>query len=180
MARLRHLTARTLACLFAIAAGAFAAMAEGTLDQDNSPPWNGAVVNISPASRATQSFTPRFDCLTGIEVALMTVYRGRGGDQVTLIVQDGAKPLASSSAAIPEGFDGFWRFDFAPPLRVESGKLVTFEVADTGKSVVFWKHAPNDHYKSGHASFSGSPFYTNDFLFRTYGGPSTSPAAPCR
>jgi hypothetical protein len=180
MMRLERLAASALFWL--PVAGESAAMAEETLDQANAPDWTGAAVSISPASNASQSFTPKLECLTEIEVALMTAYRGRGGDNVTVSVQGktATQLLGASTAAIPEGFDGYWRFRFSPPLLIGTGEPVTFSVADTGKAVFFWKHAGNDPYQPGQASFSGSRFYTNDFLFRTYGAPSGASEPLCR
>ncbi|RBP07418.1 hypothetical protein DFR50_12763 [Roseiarcus fermentans] len=168
------------ACWLALAAGVSPATAD-RLDQANPAPWAGALVSISPANNARQSFTPTIDCLTAIEVALTSAYRGRGGDRVTVTVHgsNGGEPLGVASAAIPDGFDGYWRFDFSPPLPVRSGAPVTFSVVDSGKTAFYWKNAGNDPYATGQASFAGSRFASSDFLFRTFGAPA-GPDSPCR
>jgi hypothetical protein len=180
MAELQRLAVKALLCLIPL--GGSTALAQGVLDQANTTGWGGAAVSIVPSNNAGQSFTPAFDCLFGIELALTTPYPGRGGDRVTVTVQkeNVSQPLGSSSAAIPDGFDGYWRFHFSPPLQIKAGEPVRFRVADTGKTVVFWKHAGADPYYPGQAFLHGSRFHANDFLFRTYGGPSTASEAPCR
>jgi hypothetical protein len=182
MKRLHRYSRRVSICAFALAASGVGAAAEEVLDQVNSPAWTGAAVSISPTNGASQSFTPKQACLVGIDVDLMTAYRGRGGDTVTLTVHRSAdtSPLGSASAAIPEGFNGYWRFRFSPPLQLSAGEPVTFRVVDTGKTVFFWKHATNDPYPAGQGVFAGSRFFTNDFLFRTYGAAAHATEHPCR
>lgn len=179
MGKLRRPAGSALLCLLAL--GGPPALAQGTLDQANTAGWAGAAVSIVPSNAAAQSFTPTLDCLFGVELALTTPYRGRGGDRVTVTVQRESANEApgSSSAAIPDGFDGFWRFSFSPPLRLKAGEPVRVRVADTGKTLVFWKHAGADPYQPGQAFLRGSPFHANDFLFRTYGGPLAA-GASCR
>ena len=106
--RLGYFAASAMVGSVAIAACGLAAKAQGVLDQANEPVWSGAAVSISPKNEASQSFTPKFERLTGIEVALMTVGRGQGGDDVTLTLEGGAasQPLASSRAAIPRWLRG--------------------------------------------------------------------------
>jgi hypothetical protein len=140
-------------------------------DQIDDPAWTGGVVNIDPANRDSQVFTPSLPHLIAIEVALMTINAGRGGDTVTLTVLDGnGQKVATTSAPIAEGFDGFWRFDLpdgGPP--VTPGQPLTMMLQDSGKLVFGWKYAGGRPYSSGQADFAGSTFDTNDFLFRTYG-----------
>lgn len=141
------------------------------VDQVNDPAWTGGAVTIEPVNRDSQVFTPSLPHLIAIEVALITVNAGRGGDTVTLTVVDGSGvQIATASAAIAEGWDGFWRFSFpdgGPP--VTPGQPLTISVQDTGKSVFGWKYVPGNPYPRGQAEFNGSTFGANDFLFRTYG-----------
>ena len=141
------------------------------VDQVNDPAWTGGVVNIIPANNDSQVFTPSLPHLIAIEVALMTINAGRGGDTVTLTVLAGnGQKVATTSAAIAEGFDGFWRFnlpDGGPP--VTPGQPLTMMLQDSGKIAFGWKYADGSPYPRGQAYFGGSMFGTNDFLFRTYG-----------
>jgi hypothetical protein len=141
------------------------------VDQVDDPTWTGGVVNIAPANRDSQVFTPSLPHLIAIEVALMTINAGRGGDTVTLTILDGnGQQVATASAAVAAGFDGFWRFDLpdgGPP--VTPGQPLTILLQDSGKIVFGWKYAGGRPYPSGQANFAGSTFGTNDFLFRTYG-----------
>jgi hypothetical protein len=101
----------------------------------------------------------------------MTINAGRGGDTVTLTVRDGnGVNIATASAAVAAGFDGFLRFNLAdggPP--VTPGQPLTMMLQDSGKLVFGWKYVPGSPYPRGQAIFDGSTFGTNDFLFRTYG-----------
>ena len=141
------------------------------LDQVDDPAWTGGVVNIAPANRDSQVFTPSLPHLIAIEVALMTINAGRGGDTVTLTILDGnGQQVATASAAVAAGFDGFWRFNLAdggPP--VTPGQPLTMMLHDSGTLVFGWKYVAGRPYPRGQANFDGSTFGTNDFLFRTYG-----------
>lgn len=141
------------------------------VDQVNDPAWTGGAENIEPSNQDSQVFTPSLPHLIAVEVALITINAGRGGDTVTLTVVDGSGvQIATASAAIAEGWDGFWRFSFSaggPP--VTPGQPLTMILQDTGKSVFGWKYVPGNPYPRGQAEFGGSTFGTNDFLFRTYG-----------
>ncbi len=142
-----------------------------TLDQANNPTWTGGATNIAPANKVSQIFVPSLPCLVGVEVALKTGNRGRGGDQVTLkILGGGGQQLSSTSANIPEGFDGFWRFNLpGGGISVTPGKPVTVLLQDTGKTVFWWKYNSGNPYPAGPSYFYGSPFSNNDFFFKTYG-----------
>lgn len=148
---------------------------QGTLDQENNPPWTGAATNIAPENQVSQIFTPTLPVLVGVEVALMTGNSGRGGDQVTLsILGATGVTMASSSANVPEGFDGFWRFDLpGGGLSVTPGQPFMIRLRDTGKIVFWWKYKNGNTYPAGQAYFYGSVFSDNDFYFKTYG--STAP-----
>ena len=141
------------------------------MDQVDDPAWTGGVVNIAPENRDSQVFTPSLPHLIAIEVALMTINAGRGGDTVTLTILDGnGLKVATASAAMPAGFDGFWKFnlpDGGPP--VTPGQPLTMMLQDSGKIVFGWKYVAGRPYPRGQADFAGSTFGTNDFLFRTYG-----------
>ena len=141
------------------------------VDQVDDPAWTGGAVNIAPENLVSQVFTPSLPHLIAIEVALMTINAGRGGDTVTLTILDGnGQKVTATSAAISEGFDGFWRFDLpagGPP--VTPGQPLTMMLQDTGKIVFGWKYVDGRPYPRGQENFAGSTFGTNDFLFRTYG-----------
>lgn len=138
-----------------------------TVDQENNPRWTGGAVNIAPANQVSQSFVPSRSCLAAVEVGLKTGNPGRGGDQVTLkILGSNNQLLASTSASIPEGFDGFWRFNLpGGGVNVTPGQTITMKIEDTNKIVFFWKYQGNNSYAAGQAFFYGS---TNDMLFKTY------------
>ncbi len=141
------------------------------MDQENNPAnWMEGAVNIAPANRVSQSFVPSRACLTAVEIGLKTGNSGRGGDQVTLqILNSGGQVIASTSDSIPEGFDGFWRFNLpGNGVTVTPGQPLTIQVEDTSKIVFFWKYQGNSPYAAGQAFFYGSPFGTNDMLFKTY------------
>jgi microsomal dipeptidase-like Zn-dependent dipeptidase len=142
-----------------------------TLDQANNPTWTGGATNIAPANKVSQIFVPSLPCLGGVEVALKTGNRGRGGDQVTLkILGADGRQLSSTSANIPEGFDGFWRFNLpGGGISVTPGKPITILLQDTGKTVFWWKYKNGNPYPAGPSSFYGSPYGDNDFFFKTYG-----------
>lgn len=159
-----------LCCALAMPLATQGAAAQGTLDQSNTPTWTGGAVNISPVNNVSQSFKPSLPCLVGVEAALMTGNKGRGDDTLTLSLL-GESPnqvLGSNSETVHEGFDGYQRFNFSPPLLVTPGKQFTFRLSDT-KVVFFWKYAGNNPYPSGQAYFYGAAFGSNDFLFRSYG-----------
>jgi hypothetical protein len=142
-----------------------------TLDQTNNPAWEGGAINILPANKASQIVVPSLPCLAGVEVALKTGNRGRGGDKVTLTILGGNSPLPIvASANIPEGFDGFWRFNLpGGGINVTPGKPITILLQDTGKNVFWWKYKNGNPYPAGPSSFHGKPFQDNDFFFKTYG-----------
>jgi hypothetical protein len=141
------------------------------VDQVNDPAWMGGVVNIAPANRDSQVFVPSLPHLVAVEVAIMTINAGRGGDTLTLTVLDGSgQQVATISAAIAEGFDGFWRFDLPDGgPAVTPGQPLTIMLQDGGKTVFGWKYAGSNSYPQGQAFFAGSTFGSNEFLFRTYG-----------
>jgi hypothetical protein len=142
-----------------------------TLDQVNNPAWTGGAVNFVPANKVSQIVVPSLPCLVGVEVALKTGNHGRGGDKVTLMILGGGGLLPSSiSANIPEGFDGFWRFNLpGGGISVTPGKPITILLQDTGKNIFWWKYKNGNPYPAGPSSFHGSPFHDNDFFFKTYG-----------
>lgn len=142
-----------------------------TLDQVNNPAWTGGATNIAPANKVSQIFVPSLPCLVGVEVALRTGNPGRGRDQVTLkILRAGGQELTSTSASIPEGFDGFWRFNLpGGGISVTPGQPITILLQDTGKIVFWWKYKNGNPYPAGPSYFYGSPFGDNDFFFKTYG-----------
>jgi hypothetical protein len=141
------------------------------VDQVDDPAWTGGVVNIAPANRDSQVFVPSLPRLVAIEVAITTINAGRGGDTVTLTILAGnGQQVAATSAAIAEGFDGFWRFDLPDGgSAVTPGQPLTMMLQDSGKTVFGWKYVGGSPYPRGQAYFNGSTFGTNDFLFRTYG-----------
>jgi hypothetical protein len=140
-------------------------------DQVNDPAWTGGAENMAPANRDSQEFVPSLPHLVAVEVALITINAGRGGDTVTLTILDGnGQEVAMTSADIAEGFDGFYRFvlpDGGPP--VTPGQPLTIMLQDSGTLVFGWKYVAGSPYPRGQAYFDGSTFGTNDFLFRTYG-----------
>lgn len=151
-----------------------------TVDQVNNPPWKGGATNIIPANKVSQVFVPSLPCLTGLEVGLKTGNRGRGGDQVTLKVLGGnGQLIGSSTAAVPEGFDGFWRFSLpGGGVSVTPRQPVTLQLQDTGKTIFWWKYANGNPYAAGSAYFNGAPFADNDFMFKSYGGNSCGVVSP--
>lgn len=142
-----------------------------TLDQTNNPTWTGGAVNIVPVNKVSQTFVPSLPCLVGIEVALKTGNRGRGGDKVTLKILGGSgQQLSSASANIPEGFEGFWRFNLpGGGISVTPGQPITILLQDTNKNVFWWKYKNGNPYPAGSSHFYGALFRDNDFFFRTYG-----------
>jgi hypothetical protein len=141
------------------------------VDQVDDPAWTGGVVNIAPANRDSQVFVPSLPHLVAIEVAIMTINAGQGGDTVTLTILDGnGQQVATTSASVAEGFDGFLRFDLPDGgPAVTPGQPLTMMLQDGGKTVFGWKYVGGSPYSRGQAYFNGSTFGTNDFLFRTYG-----------
>ncbi len=138
------------------------------LDQEHNPVWTGGAVNIVPVNHVSQTFTPSLPYLAAVEVGLRTGNPGRGGDSVTLSISAQGGRLGAKTIAVPEGFDGFLRFDFTTPLAVGAGNLVTMELNDTGKNVFHWKYKEGT-YAGGQAMFYGSPLVGMDFFFKTYG-----------
>ncbi|MFI7548053.1 fibronectin type III domain-containing protein [Actinoplanes sp. NPDC049599] len=141
------------------------------LDQVNDPAWSGAAVNIVPANRDQQVVVPTRRRLRAVEVALVNGNPQYGGDQVTLTVSDATGAvLLKTTAAVPPGFDGFWRFDVpGDGAAVTVGAPLTLTLQDTGRNAFWWKYQGGDSYPAGTAYFAGQVFHDNDFLFRTYG-----------
>src|SRR5271157_2901290 len=140
------------------------------MDQANAPAWTGAATNIAPGNKISQTFVPSLSCLIAVEAGLKTGNSGRGGDQVTAqILNQGGAVLASVSANVQEGYEGYWRFDLPDGLSVTPGQPLTIRLQDTGKIVFWWKYVGGNPYPVGQAYFYGSPFQDNDFLFKTYG-----------
>lgn len=163
---------RSLAFILIICASlASVSYGQGTLDQENNPVWQGGATNFVPENEVSQTFTPTLPYLVGVETALTTGNPGQGGDVVTLTVI-GSAGQASTSAFIPEGFEGFWRFDL-PGFELTPGETPTMILKDTGKVTFFWMYA-SDTYLPGQAFFGGGPFDDHDFLFRTYGAENAS------
>jgi hypothetical protein len=175
MKYIRALPCAVLFFITSLLSAAFGQVIQGTIDQENNPAWTGGAVNIASVNQVSQSFTPSLPCLVAVEVGLMTGNPGRGGDQVTLIIlTSGGQQLASASYSIPEGFNGFWRFDL-PNVAITPGQPVTIQLLDTNKIVFFWKYADGSQYTGGQAFFYGAAFGNNDFLFKTYGTTNCAP-----
>lgn len=164
-----------LLMLIMVLTGAFfmapAAFGTETLDQSNNPAWTGGAVNIAPANSVSQTFVPSLPVLTSVEVELKTGNKGRGGDQVTLkILNSSGQQLASVTALINEGFEGFRKFTMpGNGINVTPGQPLTIRLQDTGKIVFWWKYKDGNTYAAGKAIFHGAPFNDNDFFFKTYG-----------
>ena len=146
------------------------AVCQTALDQENNPVWAGAAVNIVPANHVGQTFTPTMPRLAALEVNLITGNSGRGADQVTMQILKSGEPTFTTTATIPEGFHGWWRFDLPRGcLAVVPGEPLTIQIKDTNSAAFFWKYAGNNPYPRGEALFGGASFATNDFFFRTFG-----------
>ncbi len=162
--------ARTLfACLVLLLPTARIAVAD-VVDQSNAPakPGGGAH-HISVQS--AQTVVPTLGCLTRVDVGLTTGNRGRGGDQVTLTVTDlyNARVYAKVTATVPEGFDGYWRFDMpAGGVEVPHSAIV-LDLRDSGKNVFWWRYEEGDPYPGGFYIFAGAGNANRDYVFRTYG-----------
>lgn len=146
-----------------------------TLDQVNDPAWTGGALNILPPGKVSQSFVPSLPVLTAVEVALQTGNKGRGGDRITVkILNAEGQQLATSTATLNEGFDGYWRVTMpGGGIGVTPGKPLTIIVQDGGKNVFWWKYKNGNTYPAGQAMYYGAAFKDNDFLFKTYGTKAT-------
>ncbi len=145
----------------------------GGLDQESdppeTPPFTGGAWNIGPGN-AGQTFTPSRPCLSAVAVDLTTVTPGKGGDSVTLQVLNAGKPIYTGTAKIPEGFDGWWRFNMPRGcIAVTPGRPLTVSLEGSGKAAFGWRYGGNNPYVRGEALALGPD---TDFYFRTYGGPS--------
>ena len=158
-----------VACLALLLPTARVAVAE-VVDQSNAPAkFGGGAHHITVQS--AQTVIPTLGCLTRVDVGLRTGNRGRGGDQVTLTVTDlyNARVYAKVTAAVPEGFDGYWRFDMpAGGVEVPHSAIV-LDVRDTGKNVFWWRYEEGDPYPGGFYIFSGAGNANRDYVFKTYG-----------
>lgn len=158
-----------VACLVLLLPAAPSAVAE-VVDQSNAPAQPGGGAHHVTVQSA-QTVVPSLRCLTRVDVGLTTGNRGRGGDQVTLTVTDlySARVYAKVTATVPEGFDGYWRFDMpAGGVEVPQGAIV-LDLRDTGKNVFWWRYEEGDPYPAGFYIFAGTGNANRDYVFRTYG-----------
>lgn len=161
---------RCAAAVIIIVLFASVCFGQESVDQQNNPTWKGGAVNILPSNKVSQVFVPALPWLTGIEAALKTGNLGRGSDKLTMTILDEGRQLASASADVKEGFDGFCRFNLpGGGITVTPGRPLTIMLLDTGKNVFWWKYLDGNPYPAGGAFFNGAPFHDNDFIFRTYG-----------
>lgn len=157
-------------CLLLFLPAAARMAAADTIDQSNAPAKPGGGAHHITVQSA-QTVMPTLGCLTRVDVGLMTGNHGRGGDQVTLTVGDlySARIYAKVTAAIPEGFDGYWRFDM-PAGGVEVPRnAVVLELRDSGKNVFWWRYEEGDPYPGGFYIFAGMGNANRDYVFKTYG-----------
>lgn len=162
--------ARTLvACLVLLLPAERIAVAD-VVDQSNAPAQPGGGAHHITVQSA-QTVMPTLGCLTRVDVGLTTGNRGRGGDQVTLTVSDlyNARVYAKVTAAVPEGFDGYWRFDM-PAGGVEVPRsAIVLDLRDSGKNVFWWRYEEGDPYPGGFYIFGGAGNANRDYVFKTYG-----------
>ena len=142
------------------------------IDQSNEPPWEGGWMNIAPENEVGQSIVTRSPVLLAVDVNIVTGNTGKGGDNITMkILYNDDNILASISQFVPEGFDGWLRFEMPKGgIGVPVGATLIIQLEDTGKIVFGWKYA-GDTYPSGSMFFFGQA-QKGDFFFRTY---STAP-----
>ncbi len=162
--------ARAFVCCLLLLLPALRMAAADTIDQANAPAQPGGGAHHITVQSA-QTVMPTLGCLTRVDVGLTTGNRGRGGDQVTLTVGDlySARVYAKVTAAIPEGFDGYWRFDM-PAGGVEVPRsAVVLDVRDSGKNVFWWRYEEGDPYPGGFYIFAGTGNANRDYVFKTYG-----------
>src|SRR5271157_2496492 len=166
---------RAVLILVALSVPACRGQVWSVLDQANASAWTGGATNIALANTVSQTFVPSLSCLIAVEVGLKTGNSGQGGDRVTLqILNSAGVELISTSDDLPEGYEGFRRFNLAGGgtqngLSVTPGQSLTIRLQDTGKGVFVWKYNSGNTYPPGQAYFHGSPFQNNDFLFKTWG-----------
>jgi serine/threonine-protein kinase len=134
----------------------------------NGPAWSGGATNIQPENHASQTFKPIGSEIKYLDVGINTINQGGGGDTITmrLLAQDGSV-LATGSAFVEEGFNGWQRFGVPNGgINVEPGQILVLELSDTGKTVFGWKYV-GDTYSDGTAIFGSSPV-TWDYFFIVY------------
>jgi hypothetical protein len=139
------------------------------IDQAPGLTWSGALDYIAPNAQTEQTFVPVLPIIVAVEVNIVTASPDRGDDTITLeILDDSGAALASVSADVEGGFDGWLRFDIDGGLAVAIGSTLTIRLSDAGNSVFGWKYLEGDVYKPGARVKSGLSA-GGDFLFRTLG-----------
>jgi hypothetical protein len=152
------------------------------LDQENSPPWNGAWTTLDYLDGPgippkwgvrvlSQTFVPRLPRLTAIEVELAAAKPGQSTGEVDMTLMTKHQVLAQVWKAVPVAECG--HVLFALPnggVPVSPGQLYSIEL--TGIGAVFgWKYVVGG-YAKGAALLQGKPLLQNSrstFLFRTFG-----------
>jgi hypothetical protein len=133
---------------------------------ENTPTTNIGNTNIAPENHMSQSFKAISPCIRVIEFAINTINQGYGGDTVTVTLFASDKNiLFLGKQYVPEGFDGWLKYDILNPLSVEVGETLVVELQDSGKIVFGWKYS-SDTYPDGTAIEFGKPYSNHDFLFR--------------
>lgn len=151
------------------------------LDQENSPPWNGAWTTLDYLDGPgippkwgvrvlSQTFVPRLPRLTAIEVELAAAKPGQstGDVEMTLIRH---QMLAQVWKAVPVADCGHVLFPLPNGgVTVAPGQVYTIRLTGIG-GVFGWKYVVGG-YAKGAALLEGKPLLQDSrstFLFRTFG-----------
>ncbi|MEJ2641873.1 MAG: BACON domain-containing carbohydrate-binding protein, partial [Desulfosarcinaceae bacterium] len=151
------------------------------VDQVNWPPFPSGTGTGSVGLNhyfPRQSFTPRFNRLTGVDLYLETVDGSNGDEAVIVRIFSEGSEVGRATQDVKTGFEGSLHFDFASPLTITAGTTCNLFVTNSpdgalkANSTFAWRYSileGDGTYSGGRAWHSDRPWADEDFLFRTYG-----------
>jgi hypothetical protein len=132
---------------------------------------DGGLTQIRDAEPIGQSFIPTLRSLSSVEVYIGTSNPAFGDDTITCRISDstlGGTVLGTASQFVTDGFVGWLRFTFDPPIIVNPGSTYVIEL-DANLATFGWEYAPGGNpYPDGTYTTQGTARADLDAMFRTY------------